>query len=697
MHGKFCIHPFIPDRKIPIIADATLVDMNFGTGAVKVTPAHDLNDYETGKRHGLEFINILNLDGTLNSNAGSHFEGVKRMDARTKIMEQLESLGLARGIQDNKMSIGICSRSRDIIEPYIMPQWWVDTTEAAQRSIDAVKNGELKIIPEEHEQTWFRWLKNIQPWCISRQLWWGHRIPAYKVIIDGLYPPNDNDEAWIVGRTQEEAMVNAIKKFGNDKKITLEQDPDVLDTWFSSGLFPFSVFGWPDNTKDLETFYPTSLLETGKDILFFWVARMVMMAYTLTDKLPFTEILLHPIVRDAHGKKMSKSTGNVIDPIDVIRGATLEDLHKQLRRGNLDKNQIEQAEIGQKSMFPNGIEECGADALRFALCAYMSQGRDINLDINRVVGYRHFCNKMWNVVKFAMANLGNDFIPSQNQQSIPENASIIDRWMISRIEDAIEKTNQGFENYSFETATTACFNLWLYDLADNYIEAIKPTLWLDESIEENRIKIQAVRQTLFRAVDVGLRLIHPFMPFITEELWQRLPKIENELDLKSISIAPFPSQKFSWRNEKIEQQYERVKEIVHRVRSMRGYYNIPNNKKSPLTLSFRSEEEKQNFIEYEGAIKVLSFSASIEMVVNKKSEPGCAIEIIENICGAYVKIKDLVNIKQEIEKLERKIHNQEKRLEGLSKKMSILDYEKKVPEKVREANHKNVRNFCKLF
>lgn len=398
LHGKFVTHPFCA-RKIPIVCDE-FVDMNFGTGAVKITPAHDPNDYDVGKRHNLPFITIFSDDGYVVGDYGE-FTGMKRFDARRAVIGKLKELGLYKEWVNNPMVVPICSRSKDVVEPLIKPQWYVKCDDMAKAATDAVKNGDLKITPDFHKKIWYHWMDGIRDWCVSRQLWWGHRIPAYKVKSSKL--DAEAGDVWIVARTVDEAKAKASKQTGlATSDFTLEQDEDVLDTWFSSGLFPFSVFGWPENTKDVELFYPTTLLETGHDILFFWVARMVFFGQTLLGKLPFREVFLHPMVRDAHGRKMSKSLGNVIDPMDVITGISLEGLHAQLYDSNLDPKEIEKAKLGQKQDYPNGIPECGVDAMRFALCAYLTAARDINLDILRVQGYRFFCNKLWNATKFAL-------------------------------------------------------------------------------------------------------------------------------------------------------------------------------------------------------------------------------------------------------------------------------------------------------
>jgi valyl-tRNA synthetase len=375
LHGKFAKHPFV-DRRIPIVCDPITVDMAFGTGAVKITPAHDHNDYECGKRHNLEFINLMNDDGTYNDNAGERFKGMKRFHVRTAILEALKEKGLYIETKDNPMQIPICSKSGDIIEAIMKPQWWVDFKDASAEALRRTAAGELEILPKSSANEWTRWLTDPQDWCISRQLWWGHRCPAYLVTIDGQPADEADNENWVVGRTEEEAMEQAAKK-ANGKPFTIRQDDDVLDTWFSSGLWPFSIQGWPSKTPDLERFYPAQMLETGWDILFFWVARMVLLGITLTGQMPFKEVFCHGLIRDAEGRKMSKSLGNVIDPIDLIEGSTLEALHEQLRQGNLADKEITRAIEGQKKLFPKGIPQCGTDALRFALCNYTTGGMSI--------------------------------------------------------------------------------------------------------------------------------------------------------------------------------------------------------------------------------------------------------------------------------------------------------------------------------
>eukprot|EP00834_Sanchytrium_tribonematis_P000236 NODE_5_length_72347_cov_1.339331.p4 type:complete len:901 gc:universal NODE_5_length_72347_cov_1.339331:58437-55735(-) len=560
-HGLFVKHP-IHDRLLPVIKDS-YVDIEFGTGVVKITPAHDPNDYDIGKRHNLQFIDILNDDGSLNDNAG-RFKGLMRFDAREEIMKFLEDRKLFVGVKNHTMQIPICSRSGDIIEPRLKPQWWMNCKEIAKRSVDAVKNGELKIQPELSEKEWYRWLENIQDWCLSRQLWWGHTVPAYLVHIDGN-PLNENDDSnWIVSDDEKSALEKAKSRFEKLGQVTIKQDPDVLDTWFSSALWPFVTLGWPDDTLDLGKFYPNALLETGKDILFFWVARMVMMGLLLTDQVPFKRVFCHAMVRDAQGRKMSKSLGNVVNPVDVIEGITLEYLHNKLNESNLDEKEVNTAKQGQKQSYPNGIPQCGTDALRFALCSYTNDGQSINLDILRVEGYRKFCNKMWNAIKFGMMKLGEDFKPEETFVPI----SLAEKWILAKLVLAARDVEAHFETYNFMQATSSVYKYFLNELCDVYIEATKVLL----DLETDTQKQNSVRNTLYFALDSALRMMHPFMPFVTEELWQRLPR--KKQDKESITISSYPQFEEKFYDEASMNSFDDVVKVIGNIRSIMAQYNI---------------------------------------------------------------------------------------------------------------------------
>ncbi|GJQ68710.1 Aats-val [Trypoxylus dichotomus] len=679
LHGKFVLHPFC-NRKLPIITDA-FVDREFGTGAVKITPAHDPNDYEVGLRHNLQFITIFDDSGMIQGDYGE-FTGMKRFDARKAIIEALKQKGLYVETKSNPMVVPVCNRSKDIVEPMLKPQWYVKCNEMAVNAIKVVNTGELKIIPEMHVKTWHHWMEGIRDWCISRQLWWGHRIPAYFVTIKNGSIPGEADidgDYWVSGRTEEEALKKASEKFQTSpENIALKQDEDVLDTWFSSGLFPFSIFGWPDVTDDLNVFYPSSVLETGHDILFFWVARMVFFGQKLMGRLPFREVYLHPIVRDAHGRKMSKSLGNVIDPMDVINGISLEELHKQLYDGNLDPKEIEKAKLGQKQDYPEGIPECGTDALRFALCAICS-GRDINLDILRVQGYRFFCNKIWNATKFALTYFSKDFNAPSNFDLIG-NETCMDLWMLSRLASATVDANKGFETYDFVLVTSTIYNVCLYDLCDVYLEYLKPIFAGD-----NTDSIRTAQVTLYRALETSLRLLSPFMPFITEELYQRLPrpKVIDET-IPSICVSPYPEAEEQWKDELIEREVEFIQKIAKSIRSARSDYNLPNKTKTEVYIMCGDSNTEEIVRKFISALETLSYCSKVES--NTTPPEGCTIITVSNKCEVHLLLKGLIDPIKEITRMQKKIDFLTNTTTKLNQAMTISDYESKVPLDVQQNN-----------
>ncbi|TRY84984.1 hypothetical protein DNTS_028859 [Danionella cerebrum] len=675
LKGKMVLHPFC-DRKMPIVFDH-FVDMNFGTGAVKITPAHDHNDYEVGERQKLPLINILDENGLL-INVPPPFLGMKRFAARKAVLQALKDNGQFRDVKDNPMVVPICSRSKDIVEPLLKPQWYVNCAEMGKQAADAVRNGELKIIPDHHLKTWFNWMDNIRDWCISRQLWWGHRIPAYFVTVNSpsVKPGEDVDgHYWVSGRSEEEAREKAAKRFGVPADtISLRQDEDVLDTWFSSGIFPFSIFGWPTESEDLQVFYPGTLLETGHDILFFWVARMVMMGLKLTGKLPFKEVYLHAVVRDAHGRKMSKSLGNVIDPLDVISGISLEGLHAQLIDSNLDPLEVEKAKQGQKSDYPTGIPEC----------------RDINLDVNRILGYRYFCNKLWNAVKFAMRTLGEGFVPCPQAQ-LCGNEGVTDRWILSRLSAAVALCDGGFKAYDFPTITTAIYNFWLYELCDVYLESIKPMMSRTDS--EGQKAAELCRQTLFTCLEAGLRLLSPIMPFVSEELYQRLPRRRPQDSPPSICVTPYPDMsEFCWHSEEVDRQMEFVMCVVRTVRSLRADYNLTKTR-ADCYLQCINSETVALVQTYNLQIQTLSYSQAIHPVLgNDTAIPqGCAVAIASDKCTVHLMLKGLIDLEKEVAKLATKKGELQKQMEKMKEKMSKSDYKEKVPVKVQEADSEKLR------
>ncbi|CCC67713.1 hypothetical protein NCAS_0A11550 [Naumovozyma castellii] len=682
LHGKFVQHPFLP-RKLPIVLDKEAVDMEFGTGAVKITPAHDQNDYQTGKRHNLEFINILTDNGLLNENCGPEWEGMRRFDARKAVIEKLKEMGLYIGQEDNEMTIPTCSRSGDIIEPLLKPQWWVAQGDMAKEAIKVVKNGEVTITPKSSEAEYFHWLENIQDWCISRQLWWGHRCPVYFIKIEGREDDRNDGTFWVAGRNLAEAEEKAKAKYPNEK-FTLEQDEDVLDTWFSSGLWPFSTLGWPEKTADLEHFYPFSMLETGWDILFFWVSRMILLGLKLTGSVPFKEVFCHSLVRDAQGRKMSKSLGNVVDPLDVISGIKLEDLHAKLLLGNLDPREVEKAKLGQKESYPNGIPQCGTDAMRFALCAYTTGGRDINLDILRVEGYRKFCNKIYQATKFALMRLGDDYQPPA-EKHLSGKESLVEKWILHKLTTTSKVVNEALEKRDFLNSTSAIYEFW-YLVCDVYIENSK-YLIQEGSPEEQK----SAKDTLYTLIEDALKLIHPFMPFISEELWQRLPKRATETS-NTIVKASYPVYEQEFDNESAANAYELVLDVTKEARSLLAEYNILKNGK--VYVESNHDESFETTTSQKDSIVSMIKAIDEVTVVRKSSEipEGCVLKAVNPDVNVHLLVKGHIDIEAEIAKVQKKLEKANKSKQNIEQTIGRKDYESKANDQAKEANKVKLEN-----
>lgn len=684
--GKMLSHPLVP-RQIPIIADGELVDMEFGTGAVKVTPAHDPNDFECGRRNNLEEITIFTEDGDVNEKGGE-FAGMKRYVARIAVENKLDSLGLLRGKEPNPMSLKLCSRSGDVLEPLLKPQWYVSCKVLAKQSADAVRNGELKIVPSTFEATWYNWLDNITDWCVSRQLWWGHRIPAYKASIDSSASEEakvfiSNEDVWVVGRSEDEARDRASQKLGvNAEYIILEQDDDVLDTWFSSGLFPFSVFGWPNETEDMDAFFPTSMLETGHDILFFWVARMVMMSLGLTGKLPFKTILLHSLVRDKKGRKMSKSLGNVIDPLEVINGASLKSLSEKLLNSNLGQNETERAKADHKEDYPDGIPECGADSLRIGLLAYMTQAGDINLDVQRVIGYRNFGNKLWQATRFAISNLGIEFQFSKDALEMAiQRESPLDLWILSRLNETCKGVNDAFDSHRIGDAVHIAYKFWMNELCAVYLEGIKPIM-KGEDADARR----ASQMVLYECLNAGLRILHPHMPFVTEELFQRLPGTKTA---ESIMIAPFPRYCSSRMFHVAEEKVSVAIRCVQALRLVKAEFDLKPSTAPPVYIMCANNEAVVNLVP--SLVQALCAAKTVTVLTSGAAEApeGAAVKIVDDLYELHVVLAGVVNIEAEVKKLNASIGQKEVRIAGLKKKMSAKEYDR-VPPAIKERNQKQL-------
>lgn len=670
--GKRLIHPFIPERNIVVIADPVLVDMTFGTGAVKVTPAHDYNDFKCGERNNLEKINIFTEDGKINEEGGK-FAGMMRFDCRKAVEKELTELGLYGGKEKNPMSLGFCSRSGDVIEPLLKPQWWVKCDNLAARACHAVRSGELTILPEIFVDNWFQWLENIQDWCISRQLWWGHRVPAFRVVVTDLHGASDDQERWVVGRSYEEALEKAQKFKKNEQdSIEIHQDEDVLDTWFSSGLFPFSTLGWPNTENpDYKAFFPGTILETGHDILFFWVARMVMMSLCLTDQLPFKTIYLHAMVRDADGVKMSKSQGNVIDPLEVINGAPLEVLLEKIRESNLSAHAIEKGIEGKKKEFPDGIPACGSDAMRLGLLSYTIQGRNINLDVKRLVGYRQFMNKLWNIIKFALSIFPEGFAPNPHYLS-SKPQEFINKWILHKLSKTIANVNSKLEKHEFGNTVQVLHNFWLHEIADVYLEAIKPITKGNDEAER-----LSTANTLFYTIEKALILFHPMIPYITEELYQRLPATPDKSP--SITIAPYPTQLLHLEEDHMDFIMEQIDIAVHTIRSMQANLNLFGKK--PSIFLKAPDAIKDLLCDKIDIISVLGKCGEVQFIENPPI--GCMMNVSGGI-EVYLQIAGMVNVAAEIAKLEKKEGVLVKSIEGVIKKMQTPNYEEKTPVNVKE-------------
>ncbi|XP_051899896.1 valine--tRNA ligase, mitochondrial [Pristis pectinata] len=683
LQGKCVRHPFTA-RQLPVLTDP-LVDPGFGTGAVKVTPAHDHMDHQLGLRHHLPLLTVIHEDGTMVAQAGGWLQGVKRFDARQQVMAALMERGLFRGTEEHPMVLRLCSRSGDVVEPLLKSQWYVRCRELAESAMAAVESGELTFTPASLQNTWNGWLSNISDWCVSRQLWWGHRIPAYRVSLpDSPDPEHNSGELWAVGRTQGEARAKAARQLGREEsEITLTQDADVLDTWFSSALFPFAALGWPRETADLRDFYPSSLLETGSDLIFFWVARMVMLGRGLTGQLPFPQVLFHPLVRDAHGRKMSKSLGNVIDPLDVISGSSLEE---RLREGNLDPRECRIALEGQRRDFPHGIPECGTDALRFTLCSHRCQGEDINVDVASFLSARRFCNKIWNGMRFTLSVLPENFHPLPLDEVLgTEGSAAIDRWVLGRLHRTVAVCERGFRELDLSLVTGALHRFWLHDLCDVYLECVKPVV----RGEGGRVRDPAL-QTLTACTDLSLRLLSPFMPYLSEELWQRLPGREGRPE-PSICLAPYPTlgQLPDWSCPQLESDFLLVQEVVRAVRALRADYQL--TKARPELYVSCGEEEAGRLHPFLGPLQTLSRSRWAQLLSpGEGPPPGCAVAVVNPRCRLHLRLQGAVDPRRELAKLGERRRRLEAELETVVSRTRTAGYMEKVPERIRLENARKV-------
>jgi len=648
----------LTDREIPVIAD-DYVDPKFASGCVKITPAHDFNDYEVGNRHNLEKINIFTIDAKVNDNAPAKYQGLDRFEARKQIVADLKAQDLLAEIKDHKLMVPRGDRSGVVVEPYLTDQWYVKIQPLANPAIKAVKDGDIQFVPENWSKTYFEWMNNIQDWCISRQLWWGHRIPAWY----------DSDGKIYVAENEKDVR----KKYNLDTNFELKQDEDVLDTWFSSALWPFSTLGWPEQTKELKTFYPTSVLITGFDIIFFWVARMIMMGLKFMDDVPFEKIYIHGLVRDADGQKMSKSKGNVLDPIDVIDGIDLDTLIKKRTTGLMQPEMASKIEKATRNQYPEGIKAYGTDALRFSFAAQASTGRDIKFDLNRIEGYRNFCNKLWNATRFVLMNCEDKDIARQIDK---QKLTLADRWILSKQQEVIDLTHKHLKNYRFDLAAQALYEFSWHEFCDWYVELCKPTLFkddVDESIKQNS------RRVLLEVLENLLKLLHPIIPFLTEEAWQPIAK-ELKLPGDSISTQNFPRSNNDYVDVESLQELEWSKEFINGIRKIRSEMDIAPGKPLNILLQNWSTQDQNYFENSQQYIYSLAKVENIKWLADD-SAPECATALVGEM-KILIPLAGLIDKDAESARLEKEIKKIESNLEKSSAKLNNPNFADKAPADV---------------
>ena len=633
------VHLPLCDRTIPIIADDYVLQ-DFGSGCVKITPAHDFNDYEVGKRHELPQISILTKKGTMNKNAPMSYQGMDRFVAREQIILDLEKEERLVKIEPHKLKIPRGEKSNVIIEPLLTDQWYVKTKPLAQPAIDAVKKGTIRFTPENWSKTYFQWMENIEDWCISRQLWWGHRIPAWY----------DNQGHAYVGYSENDVRF----KYKLDPSVQLKQDEDVLDTWFSSALWPFSTLGWPERTPELEQFYPTAVLFTGFDIIFFWVARMIMMGLKFTGKVPFKEVIITGLICDSEGKKMSKSKGNVLDPIDIIDGIDIDSLIAK-RTSNLMLNSVrDKVAKATRKQFPEGIAAFGTDALRFTYCSLASNARTVRFDMGRVEGYRNFCNKLWNAARYVLLSTDEERIDFGDGAF---QYSPADHWILSHLQRTIELCHHYFATYRFDLLANTLYEFVWHEYCDWYLELSKPVLYDEHALPAMK---RGTRRTLVHVLDQVLKLLHPLMPFITEEIWQRTIKVIGENN-ETIMLSQYPQVDKQLINEPIEEEVTWLKKMVQSIRTIRSEMSVSPAKLIPLYLQNVSEAMQERVQKYSRTLISLSKLTSIHCLESDETVPVSAsavvgdIELLIPMAGLIDKEAELGRLEKELAKLDKDI------------------------------------------
>ena len=644
------------ERHIPVIGDAH-VDPEFGSGCVKITPAHDFNDYQMAQRHGLAMINIFTKDAKINQNAPARYQHLDRYQAREKIIQDLDTRGLLDKVTDHTLMAPHGDRSGAVIEPLLTDQWYVRVEPLAKPAVQAVEDGRIRFIPENWANTYFEWMRNIQDWCISRQLWWGHRIPAWYDEQGNIY----------VGRSESEAR----SRHGLAENIPLKQDEDVLDTWFSSALWPFSTLGWPQQTAELKAFYPTSVLVTAFDIIFFWVARMIMMGLKFMQDIPFQDIYIHGLVRDAEGQKMSKSKGNVLDPIDLIDGISLQALMDKRTRGLMQPHMAAGIEAATRRQYPQGIPAFGTDALRFTFAALASNGRDIKFDLQRIQGYRNFCNKLWNAARFVLMNCRREAIPARIDFAA---LSPADRWILSRQQELIDIVHRDFQTYRFDLAAKALYEFTWNEFCDWYLELIKPVMFANDA--------QARPQTcrvLLEVLECLLRLLHPIIPFITEEIWQSIARPLG-INGATIMLQPYPRSDNALVDVASVADIDWLKEFVTGVRKIRSEMNIAPGRAAPVLLQQCSASDLERLASHRSALSRLAKLESIS-VIDDKQAPEAALALVGEM-KVLIPLAGLIDKQAELQRLNKDIARLAANIEKTRRKLNSPGFKHKAPAHV---------------
>ncbi|MEZ4390937.1 MAG: valine--tRNA ligase [Polyangiales bacterium] len=677
--GKTVRHPFV-DREFPIIADAILADPTKGTGAVKITPAHDFNDFECGRRHGLGEITILNPDGTLNAEGGP-FAGMDRFAAREAVKKALEEKGLARGSAPHNIAYALCQRSKDILEPTLSPQWYVKMQPLAEPAVKAVEEGRTVFVPEEWTKTYMHWMTHIQDWCVSRQLWWGHQIPAWYCADCG-------------GTTVQREDPSACQHCGSAK---ITQDEDVLDTWFSSALWPFSTLGWPAETDALKTFYPTTVMETGYDIIFFWVARMMMMGIHFMGEVPFSRVLLHGLVCDENGQKMSKVKGNVIDPLDLVHGATVDQVIANAvgKRVSGDAVGLDAADrkkfldaYPSVGKLPEGFRAFGADALRFYLGAHAPQSRKINLNLSRLQGYRDFCNKIWNATRFALTHIAD--VAPRPTGDFPTPHSLAERWILSRLAAAVEGVENGITQFRLDEATSAVYQFFWYELCDWFLELCKPVFDAGSDAEKASYKL-----TLAHCLEVSHRLMHPLMPHLTEECWSHLPdairrRRSDGVVPEALAVAAFPNAGDARRDLDAERVMGVLQDTIEGVRRICAELGIKPG--AAITVRLRTADPRyaQTFHDYEGALRRLTRAREVVVEAPGERPRGVGYASIHGV-EVLIPLAGHIDPAKEGERLEKDVAKARKESDGITRRLANANFIANAPAEVVEKDQARVR------